>query len=337
MITTSGYTQPQQVAIKLMQNDLRFLYTIIQNRERFNSNYMVSAMPYIGVIVDGVEDWVKAYNNSNKTKITIPQFSQEEQEFFEEMRSSIKLWNSSYSLVYTKLENYYQESDEYFSNICSPIAKKLKIYDIFGADIVDNEYCGNTILCSYYIPQYNYSVACGERIKRLSEIGGKYIRLFCADKGYNVKESMQFSSVDYGGLRKSPFGNDFSDNFVLFSLLCQINFIIKCIDEFLLDETTTKLRFIYLLYHYIIKILPEINNKLSTNFTMDDKWINDKFRNAMAHYKIGVALKESEIDYSDPFYGLTQKYFKCDYASIKNSLIYNLKVLSDQLKSHLMI
>lgn len=70
---------------------------------------------------------------------------------------------------------------------------------------------------------------------------------------------------------------------------------------------------------------------------MDDKWVNDKFRNAMAHYKIGVALKESEIDFSDPFYGLTQKYFTCDYITIKESLIDNLKVLSNQLSTYLMI
>lgn len=244
MKTNLQFTKQQEVAIKLIENDLRFLYTLIQNKMKFNSNYMASVMPYIGVIVDGVEDWVKAYNNSNKTKINIPQFSKKEQEFYEEMRASIKLWDSSYSSIYSKLEYYYQESDKYFSNLCSPVAKMLKLYDIFGADVVDTQYCGNTILCSYYIPQYHYNEECGERIKMLSEIGGKYIRLFHAKKDYNVKESMKFSCIDYGGLKKSPFGNEFNDRFVLFSLLCQVNFLLKCINEFILDETTAKLRFI---------------------------------------------------------------------------------------------
>lgn len=36
---------------------------------------------------------------------------------------------------------------------CKPIAKELKLYDIFGTDLVDNQYRGNTILCSYYMTE----------------------------------------------------------------------------------------------------------------------------------------------------------------------------------------
>lgn len=50
------FTQQQTIAISLIQADLRFLFTIIENSSRFKSNYIVSLMPYMGVIIDGTED-----------------------------------------------------------------------------------------------------------------------------------------------------------------------------------------------------------------------------------------------------------------------------------------
>ena len=235
------------------------------------------------------------------------------------------MWEDSYASTYSTLKRLYYESDEYFSNICKPIAKKLHLYDIFGADLVDGEYCGNTILCSYFVPDYSYNNLEGEVIKRRAIIGGKYISLFDACQMYTVKNSMTFSTEDYGGFFKSPVGNEFSDKFVLFSLLCQVNFVLKCVDEYIIDETPTKLRFSYLLYYYIARILPEINNKLSSGFHIDEKWVDSKFRNTMAHYKIGVALRENEIITDDPMYGLTQKFFGCDYATIKETILHSLE------------
>ena len=329
---------PQQlVAIKLMQNDLRFLYTVVMNHKNIHSNYIVSAMPYIGVIIDGVEDWVKVYNNSHKIKINIPTFTDEEKVFYEELRSSIKIWNSTYDEVYKRLEKLYRESDDYFSSVCKPVAKILELYDIFGVDIVDGQYCGNTILGSFFVPGILFGDPNGEHRKQMFAIGGRYTSLFGVIEPYEIKRSMRFSYADYGGFVKSPVGNAFSDKFVLFSILCQVNFILKCVDEYLSDETTTKLRFAYLLYYYVIKLLPEINERLLTNFYMNGKWVCDPFRNAMAHYKIGVALKESEIIFDDPFYGLTQKFFGCDYVTVKNAIIGNLLALSYQLRTFLRI
>ena len=311
------------------------MYTLVLNYKKIHSNYVTSAMPYIGVIIDGAEDWIKAYNNSNKEKIKVPLFSDKEQAFYEDMRSSIKIWDRSYSEVYQRLEILYQKSEEYFSGKCKPIAKFLKLYDIYGADIVDRVYCGNTILCSDFVPQFSYGSEVGPQIEQLSAIGGKYISLFRAKDPYEINRAMVFSCTDYGGFEKSPVGNAFSDRFVLFSILCQINFVLKCIDGFLLNATTTKLRFSYLMYYYVMRLLPEINQKLSTNFQMDNKWVCDKFRNAMAHYKIGVSLQESEIITTDSFYGLTQKYYNSDFTTVKDSIIKNLSVLSEQLTVYL--
>ena len=65
---------------------------------------------------------------------------------------------------------------------------------------------------------------------------------------------------------------------------------------------------------------------------MDNKWHSDAFRNSMAHYKLGVALKDSELILSDPLYGLTQKFLGCDYNTLKNGVMQELSSLASQLK-----
>lgn len=63
------FTKLQAISISLIQTDLRFIFTAVKNSERFKSNYWVSLMPYIGVVVDGAEDWLKAYNRCSKRKL----------------------------------------------------------------------------------------------------------------------------------------------------------------------------------------------------------------------------------------------------------------------------
>ena len=62
----------QKASYHLIQNDLRFIYTVFQNAP--SNNFFLAFMPYLGTIIDGAEDWVKAYNNSQKSKINIPTF-----------------------------------------------------------------------------------------------------------------------------------------------------------------------------------------------------------------------------------------------------------------------
>ncbi len=102
-----------------------------------------------------------------------------------------------------------------------------------------------------------------------------------------------------------------------------------------LDETSTKLRCSYLLYYYLLKVLPDINTQYNCAYYMNNKFYCDVFRNAMAHYKLGVLLKENEIKENDIMFGLTQKCFGMDYISVKNSIISELKGLSVQLKETL--
>lgn len=68
---------------------------------------------------------------------------------------------------------------------------------------------------------------------------------------------------------------------------------------------------------------------------MSDKYNSDIFRNAMAHYKLGVLLKEDELVENDIMFGLTQKCFGADYLSVKDFIVEELRKLSYDIKDYL--
>lgn len=68
---------------------------------------------------------------------------------------------------------------------------------------------------------------------------------------------------------------------------------------------------------------------------MSGKYNSDEFRNAMAHYKLGVAISENELVFNDLMFGLTNKFFGEDYYIVKQNVIEELKMLSEQIKNHL--
>lgn len=332
---TNKFTSVQEAAITLMQNDLKFLYTVMCRADKIGSNYFPSLQPYMAVIIDGVEDWIKSFNNSHAEKLNLPTFTKVQERYYEKMRESIKLWECDYNDTYETLKYYYDESEDFFSNVCKPLAKKLKLYDIYGVDTANGVMCGNTILCAYYNPLYSYDGNNGEFIKSMAEIGGRYIYLFNAMNEYQTDESMIFDVQDYGGFQKSPVGNRFSDKFVLLSIVCQLNFLIYCIDEWIKEETSTKIRFAYLLYYSLLDILPKINKKMRTSFELKETWKSREFRNNMAHYKLGISLKEKDLILNDIMFGLTQKYFGTDYITTKNGIMDELKKLAFQIEKYL--
>ena len=61
------------------------------------------------------------------------------------------------------------------------------------------------------------------------------------------------------------------------------------------------------------------------------------FRNAMAHYKLGVALKNEELVSEDTMYGLTIKYFGTSYMETRKEIVTELEQLAYQLDGHLQL
>lgn len=325
----------QKAALSLIQQDLQYIYTVIKYIKPDESNYIPSMFPYLGVVIDGAEDWVKAINNSCKYKFQIPLFNESETVFYEQIRNSIKMWQQDYNKIYQLLKNAYHKSDEYFGSVCNPIAKAFHLYDIYGMDTINGAICGNTILCYYYSPFFSYNGNNGEYIRTMSEIGGRYINMFNSMAEFRVNKELRFDIHDYGGFVKSPVGNRFSDKFVLLSILCQINFLLYGVEQWIKDEIPTKLRFGYLLYFSLLNVIEQINTKLGITFEIDTSWKSDRFRNAMAHYKLGIVLKENELISGDAMFGLTRKLFGEDYLIVKKSIYKELKGLAKQIGEYL--
>ncbi len=112
----------EKAALQLIRNDLRFAYSTIHIRNgKIDGNYTVNFLPYMGLITDGIEDWISAYNNTHKT-VQIPlTFTEEERIFYEQMRSAIKIWNNPYDVIYNKIYDLYNKSNNYFSSIFATV------------------------------------------------------------------------------------------------------------------------------------------------------------------------------------------------------------------------
>ena len=126
----------QKAAFFLIQQDLRYIYTVIKYINPQESNYIPSMLPYLGVVIDGAEDWLKAIKNSSKCKFCMPLFNESQTIFYEQTRNSIKMWQQDYNEIYMLLGSAYRKSDDYFGSVCKPIAKALKLYDIYGMDTI---------------------------------------------------------------------------------------------------------------------------------------------------------------------------------------------------------
>lgn len=330
-----SFNRVQKASFSLIQSDLRFLYTVIRHINPNKSNFIPSLLPYLGIVIDGAEEWTKAVNNTCKQKLEIPLFSKEEEIFYEQIRNCVKLWKHDYKEIYELMNKLYCESEDYFRNICKPIARYLHLYDIYGVDTVNGVLCGNTILCKYYSPFFDYDLNNSDYIYEMSVIGGEYIALFDAKEEYKTDDSLKFDAHDYGGFVKSPVGSKFDDRFVLLSILCQINFLIYCIERWIKEDISAKLRFAYLLYYSLLNVIPQINNKLGTNFILSNKWSNDKFRNAMAHYKLGIVLKEDDLLQYDTMLGLTDYILNEKYSTVKDLIYSELEKLAIQIGDYL--
>lgn len=55
----------------------------------------------------------------------------------------------------------------------------------------------------------------------------------------------------------------------------------------------------------------------------------------MAHYKLGVALKNKELLHDDIMFGLTEHILRAEYMVVKESIYVQLEKLAIQIGKHL--
>lgn len=84
----------QLAALSLIQLDSCFLYTLVhaqKNAKNVSSNYIMMCQPYIGVFVDGEEQWCK------KVGLKPPVLTKEEKMYYTELRQGHKLFEKTYN------------------------------------------------------------------------------------------------------------------------------------------------------------------------------------------------------------------------------------------------
>lgn len=327
----------QTTAFELIQSDARFIYTIadiMNNSNNVNSNFLLMSQPYIGLFANGAEQW------SKKLKLNAPVFNKAEQKYYIELRQAHKLFIKSYDDYSTLLIEKLTESDKYFYQIRSPF-EKIFGYNNVGVDLCNGEFCGNTILCATYnpMPLLGDSNICSA-IKSMSIIVGK-IAAFFSSTNYqpirydNINNTLEYK--DYHFYKKCPLKIKTNLGFVLFSILCSINYATVFVDKFFIDEIPQKFKFAYLQYYYLCDFIKELNEHNGTAFHINNSLKNREFRNCLAHYGLGQFLDEIDIDKSDVLKGLTNKTFNMDYYNTKKLLYNSLSDLCEQIKNMILI
>lgn len=321
----------QKAALDLIQSDARFMYTLIDiqnNAKNINSNYVMMSMPYIGIFADGTEQWCK------KIGLNAPRFNDEEKEYYVKLRQAHKTFEMSYEEYETLLLDKFNESDKYFYNNRSLLEKIIGYYNV-GTDYCNGVVCGNTILCAMYVPFNILDKKTGPKIEDLSIIVGKLAAYFLNTnlKPINYDDRNNIVKFrDYHFFRNSPMKLKSNLGFVLFCILCSINFIIEFIDKYFVEEIPQKFKYAYLQYYYLCDFIDELNTVNNTSFCINKELQKRSLRNCFAHYGLGQFLEETDVNEKDVLKGLTEKAFNIDYFSCKNLLYKYLEDLKGQIE-----
>lgn len=321
----------QTVAYELIQSDACFLYAltdIMKNAKNISSNYICMSLPYIGLFADGAEQWCEKLGSE------APRFTSNEKVYYTQLRQGHKLFEKSYEEYSTLIFEKLTESENYFYGIRSLREKLLGYYNV-GTDLCGDEFCGNTILCSLYIPiktLENKNV--GPWIRDMSIVAGKLAAFFgCKELPlYRYDDNHIVKYADYHFYNNSPLKMNDDLGFLLFSILCSINYVIEFIENYFIEEIPQKYKFAYLQYYYLCDFIKELNDQNKTCFDLDNCLCDRNFRNCLAHYGLGQYINEKEIIPYDTLKGLTNKAFGKDYLTSKSEIYKLLRNLVEQIK-----
>ncbi|TDM42343.1 hypothetical protein ETI06_08310 [Macrococcoides goetzii] len=326
----------EKVVYKLINSDFQMLYEIyFLNSKLNNTLYCLSFNGYYGMIIDGSTKWMLKVR---QLKSKVPQMSNQQKIYYNHLRQSIKFWDMSYEDYINNMTVAYKKSESYFENQTSTIARILKVFDIYGVAYFNKVPIGNTIHYSMVLPSFDYKTF--KLDKQYTINVNEYAGMLIGNADINLNDSfvdcsnIEITAKDRGGIKKLGIEKD-TRLFFLFNLACLINFNLYGLKPLKKPFLPSILRINYILYYYINTVLKDVNKDNQTDFFIDTQYIDDLFRNCMAHYGIGNLLKQNEVDLNDPFGGLTQKVFKIDYVVLNKKIEDNLEALLNQINGHI--
>lgn len=320
----------QQLAYTLIQSDANFLFNfahIISKSEIIDDNAICMLIPYIGLFTCESEKW------GRNLIPNMPQFSDEEREYYVSMRSSIKLFDLGY-LEYKKIiTNKLNTHDQHYIDQLNFDIGHLNIHDNVGIDIYKEEYVGNTLLMGIYLPEDELDVN-SELIKKMSEIVGKLIKTYGGNSSdlLITNEIYEGTVKDINHFKNYIFLDNKIETLCYFSIACGIKFITVFIEGFFLGECPQKFKYAYLQYYYLTELVDEIAEIDGINFQIDKSYRNRKFRNCLAHYGLGQYMEVFDIQSDKLYGGIIEKTFDKDYYEMKKIIYTELNNLVDQIE-----
>lgn len=325
----------QKAAYELIQADARFFYTLTfinKDVRNISSNYIMMSQPYIGLFADGAEQWCR------KVGLSAPKFTDAEKEYYTKLRQSHKLYEMPYSNYLLALMEKFEISEKHFYRIRS-LLEKLFGYSNVGIDKCNGYFCGNTILCALYTP----ADILGDNnielwIRNISVVVGKIAGFFDCQEfpPYNYDDSILVQCKDYHFYNNCPLRVKSDLAFLLFSIVCSVNYVIKFIEHYFTEEIPQKFKFAYLQYYYLCDFIKELNIANGTSFYINDSLKDRSFRNCLAHYGLGQYLSEDELIKDDILKGLTNKAFGMNYSDAKDRLYFYLTELTNQIEDEIL-
>ena len=324
-------TAVQKAAYELIQADARFLYTLTviqRNAKNISGNYITMSQPYIGLFADGAEQWCK------KLGLGAPKFTNAEKDYYTTLRKGHKLYEMPYENYLSVLMNKFNESDSYFYKIRSVWEKIFGYYNV-GTDVCDGHFCGNTILCALYTSKDIFNdEGIGPWLRDMSVMAGKLAVFFDCDKylPYSYNDNIVVEYQDYHFYKNCPLKMKSNLGFLLFSILCSINYVVQFINKYFVEEIPQKFKFAYLQYYYLCDFIKELNRLNGKSFFINDSLKNRSFRNCLAHYGLGQYISENDLIDNDILKGLTNKAFNMNYKDAKDKLYFYLTELTNQIE-----
>ena len=87
---------------------------------------------------------------------------------------------------------------------------------------------------------------------------------------YNYDDSILVKYEDYHFYKNCPLKAKTDFAFLLFSILCSVNYAIKFIEQYFVEEIPQKFKFAYLQYYYLCDFIKELNVANGTTFYIND-------------------------------------------------------------------
>ena len=339
-------TSTEQIVLKLIQDDMKFIYNVIQNMEKRDAyNFTIALLPYMALVSKEAHKWCGKIKD---LKDYIPSTPNEIEIYYEYYREYNKLLNDDLLIINNKYKNKFNIAKNHFytlkifSTTASNDADNYNIYGVgtYQDNIITKQPIYNTIYFSVLIPDFSWEnfEKINKDIYTISYHIGKLFGFFIKPNKAKFNNNNNIKSIEYDdydfGIMSSPFHDEYSDDFLIFDLLCKCNFVLYGINCFTNTLSTTKLRFTYNLYYYICENIDKINNYYSTNFVINSKHKDHELRSAFMHYGIWKIVK-NKVNPLDAFGGITNIRLSISW---KNLLIFvsnEINSFSKQLDNYL--